>query len=182
MTSKYQTMKLVRKLDVSRRDFRGAYQCRVCHGVRFDRSITDSYDDENFRLNVIPKMTCPLCDRQAPLSKQYWMALCTLAWACMRERGKHLKGADVGFPLFDRIYIDSVDNTYFCAQFKLRGVQAEAWPGYVGVDPRFPSEEQLCHFDSVLDDRHEQDSVKRLALEVVDRVRHDLKHNNVKEA
>lgn len=182
MTDNFKTMKLIKKLDVSRHDFQGAYQCKVCHGVRFDRSIMDSYDDENFYMNVIPKMTCPLCDGQAPLSQRYWMALCTLAWACMRERGKHLKGADVGFPSFDRIYIDSVDNTYFYAQFKLRGVQAEAWPGHVGVDPRFPIEEQLRHFDSVLDDRHEQDSVKRLALEVVDRVRHDLKHNNAKEA
>lgn len=73
-------MRLLQIHKKANHDFQGVYECETCHGVRIDEGL-DSYDDANFYENVIPEMPCCLCDKEAPLSERYQMALDTLAWA-----------------------------------------------------------------------------------------------------
>lgn len=72
-------MRLVKKLEQNRNDFRGVYQCEKCGAIHIDQILCDSYDDANFYENVIPAMKCAFCDK---LSKgdQYETALHTIAW------------------------------------------------------------------------------------------------------
>lgn len=55
-----------------RRDFEAEYKCEHC-----DHSHTSSgYDDDYFHQNVIPVMTCPVCNKKAsddyvPLATKY---------------------------------------------------------------------------------------------------------------
>ncbi len=44
-----------------RRDFTAVYECEHCG---FERE-GGGYDDDNFHENVIPKMECPSCGKQA---------------------------------------------------------------------------------------------------------------------
>lgn len=94
-------MRLLQIQDKVNHDFQGVYECETCHGVRIDKSL-DSYDDANFYENVIPTMTCYLCDKEAPLSKRYQMALDTLAWA-VKSWGRPYQGEEIGFPSIDTV-------------------------------------------------------------------------------
>jgi predicted RNA-binding Zn-ribbon protein involved in translation (DUF1610 family) len=55
-------MKLIEKLNQSRRDFQGCYKCQSCGHIETDKGL-DSYDDDNFHDNVIPKMKCENCGK-----------------------------------------------------------------------------------------------------------------------
>lgn len=55
-------MKIERILWQSRRDFHADYKCEHCGFIVKDKS---GYDDENFHVNVIPKMVCPECGKTA---------------------------------------------------------------------------------------------------------------------
>lgn len=179
MDDSYKTMKRV-GIRESGNGYRGVYECRVCHGKVYDKDPVSPSDRESIDSRV-SEMTCKLCDESAPLSERYWMALATLACASMKDRGEYLKGADIGFPAFDLVYIDGVDDTFFSVEFTLYGLRMEALPNQIGLNLSYPGQEQRS-LDSALDDRHELDGPKRLAQEVVDRVRHDLKLKYAKEA
>jgi len=49
-------------LSQSRRDFHAIYECESCGHTEKGYG----YDDANFHQNVIPKMTCPVCNKEAP--------------------------------------------------------------------------------------------------------------------
>jgi len=55
-------MKIKRKIRQHRRDFTATYVCEHC-GHEVDAM---GYDDQNFHVNVIPKMTCPECGEKSP--------------------------------------------------------------------------------------------------------------------
>jgi len=59
-------------LSQSRRDFTALYECEHCAATHTSRG----YDDANFHSNVIPRMTCESCGKQAgegyePLATKY---------------------------------------------------------------------------------------------------------------
>ena len=55
-------MKLLRKLDQNRRDFKGEYQCEACQFTKIDASLC-SYDDDYYHNNVIPATKCEQCGK-----------------------------------------------------------------------------------------------------------------------
>lgn len=56
-------MKIKEMLGQHRRDFRAIYECEHC-GYTEESS---GYDDDNFHINVIPKMECSECDKISPI-------------------------------------------------------------------------------------------------------------------
>ncbi len=54
-------MKLLRKIRQHRRDFTAIYQCEHCG----HEEQGDGYDDAYFHQQVIPRMTCSGCGRDA---------------------------------------------------------------------------------------------------------------------
>ena len=56
-------MKIKQILRQSRRDFWADYECEHCGHIDQNQ---EGYDDEHFHKNVIPKMKCPKCGKQAP--------------------------------------------------------------------------------------------------------------------
>ncbi len=56
-------MKIKRIISQNRRDFWADYECEHCGYID---EIQTGYDDSNFHQNVIPKMKCKKCDKQAP--------------------------------------------------------------------------------------------------------------------
>ena len=50
-------MRLVRKMNQSRRDFTGEYECEGCG----HKETGNGYDDRHFHDNVIPVMVCANC-------------------------------------------------------------------------------------------------------------------------
>lgn len=57
-------MKIKTILSQNRRDFTAEYECEHCGHVQKGQG----YDDENFHVNVIPRMACPNCGQSAPSS------------------------------------------------------------------------------------------------------------------
>jgi C4-type Zn-finger protein len=55
-------MFLKEKIDQSRRDFKGKYECQSCGEVEIDAGLY-SYDDDYFHDNVIPAMKCKKCGK-----------------------------------------------------------------------------------------------------------------------
>lgn len=65
-------MKIKQILSQSRRDFTAVYACESCGFEKVDRG----YDDDNFHRNVVPRMICDQCGKQAtpdyrPLTTKY---------------------------------------------------------------------------------------------------------------
>ena len=54
-------MRINKILSQHRRDFIAEYECEYC-GHHYQDS---GYDDTNFHANVVPKMTCEKCGKQA---------------------------------------------------------------------------------------------------------------------
>lgn len=52
-------MRLIEKKWQSRRDFMGMYECENCN----NREEIRGYDDDNFHINVTPKIKCKKCDK-----------------------------------------------------------------------------------------------------------------------
>lgn len=132
-------MRLIKKLDKVNRDFQGVYECETCHGVRIDEGL-DSYDDANFHENVIPEMPCYLCDKEAPLSKRYQMALDTLAWAVPIWGCSYFPL--VGFPSIDTVSTTGRDIKNIEVDFRHDGeIFTAARHGYCFSLPSTPDEE-----------------------------------------
>lgn len=55
-------MKIKRIESQSRRDFNAIYECEHCGHTKKGYG----YDDDNFHRNVIPKMKCDKCGKEAP--------------------------------------------------------------------------------------------------------------------
>jgi ribosomal protein L37AE/L43A len=55
-------MKIDRIESQHRRDFTAIYVCEHCGVTIRGRG----YDDDNFHRNVVPKMHCPVCEKQSP--------------------------------------------------------------------------------------------------------------------
>ena len=56
-------MKIIRRFNQHRRDFRADMQCEHCGTVRLDVSC---YDDDFFHRKVIPDMACSDCGEKSP--------------------------------------------------------------------------------------------------------------------
>lgn len=179
MADDYKTMKRVgiRKSDGGDR---GVYECRVCHGRLLDRYRVYSLSSERITPDAVAEMTCSLCDESAPLSERYWMALSTLVNSCLTGRGKCVDCADYGFPSFEKVFISLCYEDYVSVSFRVGdGTHLEAGPHEIAFSL---AENWPQLFDSILNGQIEPLNARRLAQEVVDRVRHDLKLKYAKEA
>lgn len=173
------TMLPVRASD-RREVFTEAYKCGICHGVYFARRPDLSYGD-NLE-ETVSEVACSLCDETAPLSKRYWMALTTLAWAYLENGGcaTKTKASDFGFPSFDEVFIDRLcfeGGSFFRFTYKGADITAE-----VATISWFPPTPFWGSFADIIDSEVPCFSPKTLASELVNRVRHDLKLNFAKEA
>lgn len=52
-------MKLIKKMNQSRRDFTGKYECESCGNIEEHTG----YDDRNFHDNVTPRWKCEKCGK-----------------------------------------------------------------------------------------------------------------------
>lgn len=57
-------MRIVEIISQNRRDFRAIFECEHCS----NHETLSGYDDSNFHVNVIPKMKCKNCGKDAPES------------------------------------------------------------------------------------------------------------------
>lgn len=174
------TMLPVRARD-RREVFTEAYKCRICHGVYFARRPDPSYGTSPEE--TASEVACSLCDdATAPLSKRYWMALTTLAWAYLEHGGcaTKTKAADFGFPSVDSVFIDRLcfeGGSEFLFTYKGAAITAE-----VATISWFPPTPFCDSFAGIIDSEVPCFSPKTLASELVDRVRHDLRLDFAKEA
>jgi transcription elongation factor Elf1 len=65
-------MKIKEIISQNRRDFTAIYECEHCGHIE----KSSGYDDDNFHVNVIPKMICEKCGKTAaetyrPLATKY---------------------------------------------------------------------------------------------------------------
>lgn len=181
MADNYKTMRLVRTDHPDVVCYWGLFQCQVCHGKVYDRDPVSPSDRESISRRV-SEMTCSLCDENAPLSKRYWMGLTTLAWAYLENGGSawEQKASDFGFPSFDEVFIDYpyIDGgSKFL--FTYEGAKVTAETTTIGWFPPVPFWDS---FANVLDGGGDRFAPRVLALELVNRVRHDLELKYAKEA
>lgn len=162
-------MRLIKVLDKHNHDFKGVYECETCHGIRIDAGL-DSYDDANFYENVIPSMTCYLCDKKAVLSQRYMMALDTLAWATGKT-GEHKIGSDYGFPSIDAIYVSPNDISFNGTYFHIDGIRCAPNSYSIGTDKSRP---RKCNVMAALGELGEKLTARGIAEELVSRVIDDL--------
>lgn len=173
------TMLPVRASD-RREVFTEAYKCGICHGAYFARRSDPAYGVSPEEASS--EVTCSLCDETAPLSKRYWMALTTLAWAYLENGGcaTKTKASDFGFPSFDSVFIDRLcfeGGSEFRFTYKGAAITAE-----VATISWFPPTPFWDAFAGIIDDKGDRFSPRTLALELVNRVRHDLRLDYAKEA
>lgn len=168
-------MKLIKILDKVNNDFKGVYECETCHGIRIDNGFY-SYDDENFHENVIPNMTCPLCDKKADLSERYMMALDTLAWATGKT-GHHMSGEDYGFPSIDDIFVAEDDIGFIATHIQIDGIRCEPNSYSIGTDENTPRD---FNVQSALGELSRKLTARGIAKELVSRVVKDLAARNKK--
>ena len=55
-------MRLIKKMNQSRRDFDGEYECENCGKIEI---LKDCYDDSNFHDNVTPGWECKSCGKSS---------------------------------------------------------------------------------------------------------------------
>lgn len=168
-----QGMMMPVRAGVQREDLAEAYMCGTCHGVYFARP-SDPYYGETPEESA-SEVTCSLCDENAPLSKRYWTGLTTLAWAYLENGGSawEQKASDFGFPSFDEVFIDrSCFDGGSRFRFTYEGADVTAETTTIGWFPPVPFWDS---FANVLDGGGDRFAPRVLALELVNRVRHDLK-------
>ena len=182
MPGRNRPMKLVEKFFENEHGFKGAYECETCHGVLIEMGDWGTCEGAEPSTEATPAPYCRLCDKQAPLSQQYRMALTTLGWACMSERGTNLDAGKLGFPSFSWLYIDCVLNMYLEAKFEYRGLPIRATLSDIRLAHSAADAHQSL-FNDTLDGTSDLLDPSRLARELVDRCRRDLaiKHKD-KEA
>lgn len=179
MTDSYKTMKFS-SIRESGYGWQRKYECQVCHGVLLDRESANSLSPECFKPVAVADMTCSLCDETAPLTDQYWMGLTTVQDACWDARGVPVDCADYGFPSFERTRRSLYQENDMYVSFRVDGGPLiSARPDEIGFAW---TENWFQIFDSILNGQIEPLNPRRLALEVVNRVRHDLKLEYAKEA
>lgn len=66
-------MKILKINSQNRRDFYWDGECEHCGAIEKDKS---GYDDDNYHINVIPKMECKICGKKGsenyePLNTRY---------------------------------------------------------------------------------------------------------------
>lgn len=173
------TMLPVRSGD-RREVFTEAYKCGICHGVYFARRSDPAYGASPEE--TASEVACSLCDETAPLSKRYWMALTTLAWAYLENGGcaTKTKASDFGFPSVDEVFVDRLcfeGGSTFRFTYKGAAITAE-----VATISWFPPTPFWDAFAGIIDGKGDRFSPRALALELVNRVRHDLRLDYAKEA
>ena len=173
MTDGYKTMKWVETLstDSDEDDRLRAYECKVCHGVSLVRCADEG------------KLSCMLCDESAPLSEQYWMGLNTLCCSVWPPRywNQEADASIFGFPSFRRIYRRDGDMDGMTASFDDDDLLVTA--GADGISIKAPGKHSIRYeFSDRLDAAYPHLFSRRLAQEVVNRVRHDLELKYAKEA
>lgn len=158
-----------------RTHYYGVSVCTVCHGALFPK-LTDSSD--------LTDLPCPFCDDEQPLSRQYQMALDTVAWECDVPLD-YVSTEPCGFPSFVSVIArpDRVGPFVYLRLHAGRGV-AVATPMAIQVPCAQEGGDGLIMLDgvhSLLDDPH-YPCQQGLAREVVRLCKHDLKLKYAKEA
>ena len=172
MSDSYKTMKLtgIREYGYG---WQRVYECQVCHGVLLDGESVNSLSPECFKPVAVADMTCSLCDRHAPLSEQYWMGLTTVQYACGPARWMNIDCVESGFPSFERFYSFPNREDSVFVTFRIDGGPLiNAHPHEIEFSP---TENRKQLFDGILNGQFEPLNPRRMALELVNRVRHDLK-------
>ena len=161
MAADYKTMKWVETLseDDDDADRIQVSECEVCHGFSLDWC-----EDPG-------ELTCVLCDEGAPLEEKYRMALNTLGWLST------VHAPPIGYvyfrsPSFKRVVYDAEDgeSTWVLFEYEHAIVQADLG----GFDIMVGGEKRRRWLGRGLDADGGRFSPRILALEVVNRVRHDL--------
>lgn len=177
VAEEHKTMKFLKAIRKSQ-GYQGVYECEVCHGVLIDKEFTSSTDDMRYSPLAVSEMTCNLCDAGAPLSRKYETAMTTLSWSCIGALACNY-APNRGFPSFGWLCISASDASIGTATFEYQEVDLEAGPYAINLltteDSLHPRSSQRLLFDDALDGRSDLLDPKRLALEVVNRVVHDLK-------
>ena len=181
MDDSYKTMKLLHVSEEGFYSYKGMFQCEVCHGVVYDKDDVSPFDDGSVDSRV-SEMTCKLCDENAPLSERYWMGLTTLSYAASpRRKSKGVYPEQVGFPSFRWIHSAKDYEDGMMADFEYGGVFVLARSDQIKMESAF-FDLRKRWLPDILDGKKDEYSRKALALELVDRVRHDLKLKYAKEA
>ena len=173
MVKDYKTMKWVETLseDDDDADRLQVSECEVCHGFSLDWC-----EDPG-------ELTCVLCDEGASLEEKYRMALNTLGCSVWPPRywNQEADASIFGFPSFRRIYRRDGDMDGMTASFDDDDLLVTA--GADGISIKAPGKHSIRYeFSDRLDVAYPHLFSRRLAQEVVNRVRHDLELKYAKEA
>ena len=179
MADNFKTLQLVKKLAEfdDKTVYKGVFMCSRCHGVLIDKGISSFADPSADDDSQIINWPCPLCDATAPLSRRYWMALCTVGWRCT-DNYDITKTAPLGFPSFETAYIDvrTAGTAYISLDFVYKGTGIDA----TNFDISLLYQRQNELFEDMLDGRPDQLTLethvdrRTLAKEVVQRCLNDL--------
>ena len=173
MADNYKTMIPLDSLNRGPGRWQRVYECEVCHGVLFGEGIERERDIGSADSDAAARLSCRLCDESAPLPERYRMALTTVQSACGDVGETPVDCADYGFPSFEKFYSSGVHHALSSVSFRTGGGPlVEAYPHEI-IFSLAENWSQL--FDSILNGQIEPLNPRRLAQEVVDRVRHDLK-------
>ena len=173
MADSYKTMIPIDSIYKYHSGYQRVYECRVCHGLLFGEGVERERDIGSADYEAAARLSCSLCDEKAPLPERYRMALTTVQSACGDVGETPVDCADYGFPSFEKFYSSDFHHALSSVSFRTGGGPlVEAYPHEI-IFSLAENWSQL--FDSILNGQIEPLNPRRLAQEVVDRVRHDLK-------
>ncbi|RBQ00046.1 hypothetical protein [Bifidobacterium xylocopae] len=159
-------MRLIKTLDYKGDYWLGVYECETCHGHYFDRKANPLPAPQCGR--TVEGLECALCDSGSPLSERYWMALCTVAWAC-QPHGDFVHTKRYGFPSFWYVYTDEHDIRSICIRFDYNGKSVEVGPRWI-----MTGEGTQADFEYLLDADSDEFDQRSLAQVAVNLCLHDL--------
>lgn len=182
MADDYKTMIPIDSIYKYHSGYQRVYECRVCHGLLFGEGIERERDIGSADYDAAARLSCSLCNEKAPLPERFRMALGTLGQLCM-QRVVHWGQNAITYSFcsfnvtvrdpdfIDTLGLDLVDLVE--VRFDYEGETVLAHKDGFMVDTGEDEEDRL--FDDGLDAGDDEFTPRILALELVNRVRHDLK-------
>lgn len=189
MADKYKTMIPVDSICKFPDCYQRVYECEVCHGLLFGEGVERERAIGSADYEAAARLSCSLCNENAPLTEQYRMALGTLGQLCMQlggNRGRYV----IAFCFFSfnvtvrdpkSLYTPGLDLVDLVeVRFDYEGETVLAHKDGFMVDTGEDVEDRL--FDDGLDAGDDEFTPGILAHEFVYRVRRDLERKYAKEA